>query len=606
MEKEAVLKSVATKLKALDNEVKLKILALLIEEGAKSITDISKTLNINFSTAHKYLEQLEEAKLVTSKQVADNRLKRLFYVQDFNIDLSPTGIANLFAKTKKSSSKLKVINESGEVVDFDEKLFSQKYLKRGLPRGLIAHTLSTVLEQAYKGITLLELRELFRKALEKRAQDIENVLEQLEKSQHRDRTFANLMSLVHPEALEQHARGDIFIRNLREPKLLNFVHDLRGIVIHGVSGKVPKTFKELMQQLLVAIKAVDKLAYPYHSFESFNYVIAPFTVKMKDAELLKQLKEFFKLLDATGINFSFSLDIGVSKFAESFSPHHVVDKKELYSKYKNEAQRINSIIFKIFKESKPSRFFLVLKLWQKQMPSIKGLRNFFIANMSAKWQHPNATYVGASRFDWRWKKWDSMLRVGEIQDITINVPRIALRNKNKQKFFNSLKVQLDYCIDFLNNMAELTLGEFLRKHKTTFKSAVKERWDYVNTSSCTYAISLTGVEDAAQILSKNKKDKDALRLEIAKFCYNHLLNKNSPIRIELKESQNKIIDKRFFFLDAAEGHEIKGKYHSGIEGDSLTNSLVLQKYFSAGHCVKVSLKDLPKVLKKEFGLIYVK
>ncbi len=83
MGKYDILTEVANKLQALDNDVKLKIIALLVEEGSKSITDISKELEINFSTAHKYLEQLEEAGLVTSKQVSENRLKRLFYVKDF-------------------------------------------------------------------------------------------------------------------------------------------------------------------------------------------------------------------------------------------------------------------------------------------------------------------------------------------------------------------------------------------------------------------------------------------------------------------------------------------------------------------------------------------
>ena len=74
---------VASKLKALDNEVKINILKFLAEEGEKSITDISKSLDINFSTAHKYLEQLERAKFVHSSTVSKTRLKRLFKINNF-------------------------------------------------------------------------------------------------------------------------------------------------------------------------------------------------------------------------------------------------------------------------------------------------------------------------------------------------------------------------------------------------------------------------------------------------------------------------------------------------------------------------------------------
>ena len=238
MPKYEILESIAKKLSVLDNEVKLKILALLVDQGAKSITDISKDLGINFSTAHKYLEQLEAANLVTSKEVSENRLKRMFVINDFNIELSPKSISEILSakKTKETKKTFNVINEKGEVVDFDEKLFSQKYLKRGLPHGTISSALNSVLDQAYNNMTLLELRKLFRQALEKKVENIASTLKQIDELENHKRTYAHLLQMTHPEALDMHANGDIFIKNLREPKLLNFMHDLRGITINGVNG----------------------------------------------------------------------------------------------------------------------------------------------------------------------------------------------------------------------------------------------------------------------------------------------------------------------------------------------------------------------------------
>jgi len=608
MEKQDILSDVASKLKALDNDVKLKILTLLVEDGTKSITDISKELNINFSTAHKYLERLEKAKLVTSKQVADNRLKRLFYVKDFNIDLSPTGIANLFAGTKKKEkSKFKVINEHGEVVDFDEKLFSQKYLKRGLPRGLISYALSSVLDQTYDGITLLEMRELFQNALEKRAKDIDEVLMQIEESQRHKRTFAHLMALVHPEALEQHAKGDIFIKNLREPKLLNFVHDARGIAVHGVTGKTPKKLDEFLQHMIKGIKTVSMFSYPYQSIDSFNYVLAPFTAKMNTSEITAQLKKFVKMLEGLDINFCISLDIGLSEFASIFGPSYIYsgEGKETYAKYKDEAQKINSIFIKIFKEEKTIKVLPIFKLWQKQMPDLKGLRNFFIINMVPKWQLPSATYAGALRFDADWQKWTGLFRVGEIQDIAINLPRLALKTKTKDKFFKELETMANQCIEYLGNMAELTFGEFLRKHKTKFKSSVKENWDYVRISDCTYSLSITGLEEAAAILTKNAKEKEKMRLAILERCNKLVKKKDSPIRICLRESQNRLIANRFYYLDSINQKLNFNKYHRGIESDNLKSVINLQKYLLGGHCARIRYKDLKDLSGKEFGSVFV-
>ena len=259
MSKYDVLVDVAKKISALDNDVKLKILALLIEEGSKSITDISKELDINFSTAHKYLEQLEAAALVASKEVSENRLKRLFTIKDFDIEISPKGISEMIngkngKKPSETKKCLKVINEDGELAEFDEKLFAQKYLKRGMPQGTIVSALNATMEQAYDGITLLELRRTFRNELEKKIENVKSVFEQIGESDRHKRTFTHLLEMVHPEALEMHANGDIFIKNLSEPKLLNFVHDLRGIISHGIDEKPSENMQDLFKQTLFAAR----------------------------------------------------------------------------------------------------------------------------------------------------------------------------------------------------------------------------------------------------------------------------------------------------------------------------------------------------------------
>src|SRR3990172_10555043 len=126
--KAEVLNDIAKKIQALANPVKLNILSSLVESGSLSITDIAKKLNINFSTAHKYLEQLQAASLVTSKQISDNRLKRMFFVKDFNIELSPK---SLFQKSSEANNEHKhnsfqILSENGELIEFNEDKFAQK------------------------------------------------------------------------------------------------------------------------------------------------------------------------------------------------------------------------------------------------------------------------------------------------------------------------------------------------------------------------------------------------------------------------------------------------------------------------------------------------
>ena len=118
---------VIEQLKVLDNEVKLKILALLTESGAKSITDIAKQLNLNFSTAHKYLEQLEHAGFVRSKQENENRLKRMFYIQDFCVHIDPGNVSRIL-----KGEKVAIIGRTGSgKTSILNALFNMYPIKKG-------------------------------------------------------------------------------------------------------------------------------------------------------------------------------------------------------------------------------------------------------------------------------------------------------------------------------------------------------------------------------------------------------------------------------------------------------------------------------------------
>ena len=608
MGKYDVLAEIANKLRALDNEVKLKILALLIEEGSKSITDISKELDINFSTAHKYLEQLEAAGLVTSKQVSENRLKRLFYVRDFDIELSPKGLSELISGKKKESTKgkFKVLNEKGELVDFDEKLFAQKYLKRGMPRGTIVNALNTILEQAYNDVTLLELRQLFKKELEKKVENINDVFEQIEEADKHKRTYAHLMDLVHPEALDKHANGDIFIRNLRDPKLFNFVHDLKGTITHGIQGKRPKTLHDLFAQTLIAIKAISEYVYPTQAFQSFNYQIAPLAANLSESELSKELKDFLTALETTKTKFYINLEVGEPRFVKLMTSG--LNESDLYFSYNKAAEKILHTVIDTIRKNNFTYVRPVLKIWTSKFDDrlMSGFKELYVANMKPAWQTVNASYVGTHRFDTSWKRIRDS-KVGTIQTITINLPKIAARTKSEKEFFAELKKLVDDSAEYIFNMLELTLGEFLRKHKTTFESEQRGRWDYVHVNDSAYHIAITGINDAVKILSGSSLDKNLkLAEKILKFCNDALSEKKDiPLRLELKEARIKDVTDRFSALDS----KTSGKnlsYSVGLDCDDFKASAKLHKFFIGGHCVEINKNQVQEFLKTDGGLAFVK
>ena len=598
-EKHALLANLANKIQALDNPVKLNILSLLIETGSLSITDIAKKLNINFSTAHKYLEQLEAAGLVSSKQIAENRLKRVFTIQNFNIELNPK---SLFQKTTEANNgtkaKFGLFDHNGQTMDFDEEKFSQKYLKRGMPRGTIQLALQEALKQAYDGMTLLELRYLFQNALQKKSENIQNILAQIEEDRKHKKTFGYALCVEHPEALKQHAEGDIFIRNLHEPVLLKFSHDIRNLYQHGgTEGKRAKNLKELLSQIESVIDAVSDYAKISHILDSFNYLIAPVVNKTLTAEDVAELRKFLANLSSKNLRFYIGLDIGIPEWAKELPTAHYyfLDEKKLvkYADYEDIANAVTKECIEFLTKAKPENIAPVFKVYDKKFDKsfVADLPTCLIANMRTSWQGKAASYSAGARFDTRWKGWVRVGGVGEVQNITINLPRLANKTKDESEFFKELNVLLKQIITYHQVMAEFVTGEFL-KNQITFNSALKGRWTCAHIEDSTYYISITGLDEAVYILCGKRLAEDTkLAEKILKECEKGITTYNKmPIRIEFKAEPDERIAKRFYNLDKNNDVKIK-KYSRGAECDDYLASAKLHQFLLGGHCVFVPKKD---------------
>ncbi len=296
--KDIDFKKMAEQLKALDNEDKLSILSFLTKEGQKSITDISKSLKINFSTTHKYLEQLEAAGLVQSRSIHADRLKRLFTVKDFNICLNPPAFQGRSSEEIKTTSEITLITAQGELCKFDRKMFAKNYYEQGVPSYIIEDGLNSLQRNLYNYATLYELRLKFLQALRDRVKDINNAVYNMEQQALKERTYSSLLALMQPNLIKKHINGEIFIKNIQKPRLLNFSPDIRGISIHGVNGEDPKTLSKFFEQILTVLAEKSSITNAIYCFDSFNYIISIFTKRLSDEELEKQLSMFFSQLNA--------------------------------------------------------------------------------------------------------------------------------------------------------------------------------------------------------------------------------------------------------------------------------------------------------------------
>jgi len=599
MSKYDILSTVAEKIQAIDNEVKLKILALLVEEGSKSITDISKDLSINFSTAHKYLEQLEAAELVASKQISENRMKRMFTIKDFNIDVSPKGISEMLNRktTTETKSGLKVINEKGELTNFDEKIFSQKYLKRGMPRGTIASTISSILENAYNGITLLELRRMFSRELDSKVSAIKSVFSQIADDEKYKRTHAHTLSIVHPEALDMHANGSIFIRNLRNPKLLSFILSFPLIANHGVTGKKPHDLNELLAQTLIAIDKARDFSSEHFGLDLFSYLLSKFIAGKE--HYIDAIEKFFEKVENAGINLYIGLDVGAQsqKFLNAFD--HAL------------AEQVAAQILDLLKRKKFLHIHPIIKAWSREQikKDYSDLPEFYLANMTSEWQTENASFANSSRFDASWRGTLRTDRVGEAQEIVINLPRIAAHSKSRDEFLRALGTITRQASAFQTTAMELTVGEFLRKYGIHVPSEHAGSWTFVSIPDASYSVSVAGLPNAIKSITNNDM---ASEIKFAKKALNVMAENlvapdNTPIRLTLKECSDTNIMQRFYNLDKKQGIK-NSEYFVGA--CDCFDSCELHSCLPGGHTLRLNKKiyktSLSTLSKKNFGMLLVK
>lgn len=547
--------NIINQLAVLDNEVKLKILALLTDTGAKSITDISRILNLNFSTAHKYLEQLERVGFVQSKQETKNRLKRMFYVQNFSINLTAQNISKLVhgeqPDAKNSEGKtINIITDEGLVEPFDNERFLSLYTNVGFPQNTVKAIFSLMGADLYDGMTLTEIKERFNKELINHSNAINSAFNKIRKDELYDYTrIKSKLLLSNPNAVRGHINGEIFIQNLGEPRIIHFVHDIRSILIHGISGKVPKNLDELFADLMVMLSK-EEFHTTIPSFDSFNYFLAPLAKNLSEAEIKKKLFEFFKKLGKVNTKVYIGLEKSLPEHLKNVPPTFFLSK-ESYENFSEIADIIFRKTIELVKENK-FNIGLVVKLHKSdnlfEIPS-----GNYIANMDLKWQRPNVSYVGTSCFDSSWRGWLTTLRAGEIENISVNLPAIAKQSANLEEFADRLDFIINKVISYHLSIAEHIFGYSIRHFNTTYPSVMQEKWNYIDINNFQYNISLYGLEFLKHFGYSNKFVKEQVMKINSKLLRSSEVYK---IRLRLREEKHRVIINYFDHINKS-SHSIK-------------------------------------------------
>ncbi|HKZ49833.1 MAG TPA: anaerobic ribonucleoside-triphosphate reductase, partial [Candidatus Nanoarchaeia archaeon] len=436
--------------------------------------------------------------------------------------------------------------------------------------------------------------------LEKKSENISTVISQIDADLQHKRTFQHIIHMAHPSALQKHMSGEIFIQNLRSPRLQNFVFGLDRINIHGTTGKVPKTLAEFFKDILYLANYVSSFTEPVFGIDGLNHYAAKFVKNLEKNQLVKEFTAFLEELAKLG-RFYVSVELGKPRYVEDAE----YDAKT--------SEELGKILLNIMAKANQN-IYPIVKIWDKKRlrDDFSFLPRFYLVNMLPKWQTDNVSIVGESRFDYSWRGLYGTGKVGEMQNIAVNLPRLALKSKNTEEFMKNLELLISECIECHLNMMELTVGEFLRKHKTLLPSGTRGHWRIVAASDCSYAVSIAGLNEVLEILRK-KGGKNIDPNTVLKHCLSSMKVRDAtPIRLVLREDCDETITKRFYELDSRSFPEAKSskQYSVGVACGDFEEGGHCHKLLLGGHVHKMSkqeyLKALTKLDKTEFGCIFVK
>lgn len=298
-----------------------------------------------------------------------------------------------------------------------------------------------------------------------------------------DAVFEEYMYLkVLPRTIaDAHLSGAIHLNNANYWVLrpADIQHDIRpflrgkipadGTGISVPSHPSPKSFRGALYTIDALLNSSSANCSNAQSIGFFNIFLAPYIKDMKEVEIKNVLRDFLYNLNEkfNGISNStvaFNVELEVPEFLEKVKAPGPDGEKGVYGDYSDQALRLLGALLDLMNEgdgdSKPLLNPTIFIKLRKKAHSTNAANeclmkayelaerwgNIFFVNQNLPWQTENVSYnSNLARVDSSWKDWESgTMRVGSLDNVAINLPRIAYESKgDDDKFDEKLKEMLE-------------------------------------------------------------------------------------------------------------------------------------------------------------------
>jgi anaerobic ribonucleoside-triphosphate reductase len=606
-------------LKAVGSGIRLQVLTLLYDKGALSYTEIMTNLKLNQSKdAGKFAYHLKfllrtdliEPDLETKKYKLTDLGKMIVEIAE-EIERHTFKQKKTIVRTSRLAMEefdrnkiaLSLIREANVPVSLAQKIareaekrlqvFKTKYLTAPLIREIVNTILLEKGLEDYRhkltrlGVPVYDVSQLIKNTANMNARSVETVHRKAGDAVIEEYTLLNVLPR---EVADAHMSGAIHLDNLGTwiLKPNEIMHDLRYFLkndTHGISrsetlslNKPPKNFEQLLAVILDTLRMTSGEISGEQALDYFNLFLAPFTKGLSPDEVKEKLRLFmYSLNQDTPITVTLGLELVAPeslKEKEAIGPEG--KSNGFYKDFEEESRKLASILLQLIQEeSKVKPVFnpsIVVKLRPEALNSNEcqpilllahQLAGFvgmpYFANLCPEKQTFASYASTGSRLGIEWKgDWElDTLQTGNMDNVTINLPRIAYQSERKEaRFFQLLDEQLEVAAQALEikhqiikQRLEEGLLPFLH-HKTSENSS------YFRRENATRTISFCGLYEAVYALCGKQLLKDA---EALKFAEEILKSTSTFVKEHSRKPENRTVcslvsskeaSRRFAGLDA--------------------------------------------------------
>jgi ribonucleoside-triphosphate reductase len=551
------------KVKCLDNTDKLRILELLVRDGERSITDIRKQLRMSFSTAHKFLTDMQKSGMLSSRNVVDGKLKKLYKVEDFNIQLSPETIIDMMRVPDKKETKefeIKVVGSDGEMTKFSLTDLKKMVVDTGVSFWIADRVIDSLKDKLENNLSISEIRNHVLKRIRDEIGILTQTIHQVTASEifGSNTIFQMFENRNLKNLLDAHVNCDLHIRNVGPIKPISIQHDFpitlkNGLIFNGKVLATPASrLNVALDHLRVLIEEASNDIISVHGFDHFNVFFAPYIKGLDHASLEQNIREFLYklkiLYETKNIQSYITLDLQVPKFMKkivAIGPNGKAVGN--YSDFEKESQTFLNAFFAAVSEMEKTIEYpkIILKTWNKKTSfdfekagNLKNLSCIYFANMIPEWQTENASFMDeVTRLDSTWKGVERTLGTGNLQTVTLNFPRIAYEAKgNDDKLFNILKERTDMAVKILLSTGEIITGRAYSGGFGFLSKGVENR-KYFHVDDVMHSVGFGGLNELVKIHTDEEmhESKSALNFAAKILDYTNKILKQTTVRIGLNE-----------------------------------------------------------------------